>query len=1113
MIATRSSHSRKGRCVHFAIFVILAVLALPALAQTPPYWNSGSPTNDDGSAAIAPAPWPATGQWIPYSWGTTYPDSTLVEKHPIHDQRVQDPSNGGTTPQNYVNVSSGCPDQSLPSIYYYYNPTTQTIFFRWRVEQIANTYATGPSAGVYSNSDPWKSALWTVFMDTNGDGYRDFAAHLDGSSGSPSVPVDVLRSIWSNLKSNSIDYVGDPTDIFSLFTNPTGFVDNATLKILQFDGSASNPQPTTVQWPNGASETTWDYGTTRSINISTGSCIEYYVDYQIPVAMLDASAVGGPVFTSNTPFQFLFATANSLQNPFQKDIVWEGNFVCDASAPGPFGDALTLSGGIIPQPITTSFTVGAPNGCTAPVTAQIMDNLTVNNCQSVSELVSAQFEYWYDANGNGLPDESTGSWVPIGDPTTPVGTTVTANWNLTNLIQGQYLLALQITDQDGHITQTWQPNTGATNQPISTTACPAGDPYAGSTCGLYSNAPTAGLSSTTLGVNYQKVTIGGGCGAPPPTVTKTASPTSVQSGGPTTYTLTITNPSSTQVTISQVNDTLPSGFTYVSTDTGSSTIDTPTSFPAVGSGGTISWGFNNAVLPGSSSLTLVFTVDAGSSGGTFYNSGTFVTNVGDLTGTDTTGVTVTTANLLITKMISLVSAPSTPVSTVNQGDNVRFTMVVTNNSGTTVTSETLTDPLPTNFTYTSASGPGGSAPSCSPTTTLCTDPTAVGWSGLSIAPGGSQTFTIDATATLAGSATNTATVTSTEAPTVSASASVLVSGPALAINKTADVSTVVPTGTVNYTIQYANIGTATATGLVLYDSVPTGFTFVSASPGVSCSPSGTPCASPHAADIGWNVGSLAAGVTQSVTAQFSVDATATNPSVNTATLTSTNAATVTAQYSLAVASNTCADTTYYFRNATGNVGNGSTYSVAYVSMTSAGSGYTSLPTVGFSSGAAAGTAYGLTGGLGVTGVNVTDGGSGYTTAPGVTFTGGGGTGAAATAYLTNSQLLAETTAGASNTLGAAHTVNSTLGEVARFYQDPVDSSTSYVLGTSAAIKLGWSITNAQPVKLSDSVTLAMYDPATEALMPIASAAWAGGTARVIPAISPASTPPSAGRTV
>src|SRR6185436_18697426 len=99
------------------------------------------------------------------------------------------------------------------------------------------------------------------------------------------------------------------------------------------------------------------------------------------------------------PFQFLFATANSLNNPIQKDIVWEGNFVCDASSPGPFGDAVTLANGIIPQPISTSFSTGSTTGCNVPVSAQIMDALTVNNCQTISQLVNAQFKYYYDING------------------------------------------------------------------------------------------------------------------------------------------------------------------------------------------------------------------------------------------------------------------------------------------------------------------------------------------------------------------------------------------------------------------------------------------------------------------------------------------------------------------------------------------------------------------------------------------------------------------------------------------------------------------------------------------------------------------------------------------
>ena len=36
-----------------------------------------------------------------------------------------------------------------------YDGDTDTFYFRWRVAQIANTYATGPKPGSYSDSDPW----------------------------------------------------------------------------------------------------------------------------------------------------------------------------------------------------------------------------------------------------------------------------------------------------------------------------------------------------------------------------------------------------------------------------------------------------------------------------------------------------------------------------------------------------------------------------------------------------------------------------------------------------------------------------------------------------------------------------------------------------------------------------------------------------------------------------------------------------------------------------------------------------------------------------------------------------------------------------------------------
>src|SRR4051794_39135347 len=992
-----------------SFLAVVFLAAIPAAAQTttPPFWNSGAPNNVNNTAlgsAIKPVTWPLTAQWVPYSWGTTYPDSTITEKHPIRDQRVQDPSNGGTTPQNYVNVSSGCPDQTLPSIYYFYDTANKVIFFRWRVEQIANNYATGPTAGAYANTSPWNSALWTVFLDLDGNGYRDFAMHLDGSSGAPATPVDILRSIWSNQASNSIDYIGSSAAIHSLFTNPTSFV-SGTGQILQFDSSVTAPTaptPTTIQWPNGASETNWDYGTTRSINISTGSCEEYFVDYEIPIAMLDATAFSGPKLDEYRPFQFLFTTANSLNNPFQKDVVWEGNFVCDATSPGPFGDAVQLNTGVIPQPIATSITAGSATSCHVPLVAQIMDALTVNNCAAISQLVQAQFKYYYDINGNGLDDDG-GTWVSIGNPTTPVGTTVQASWDLTNLIQGQYLIALEITDNRGHTTQTWMGKTTATLL----------QPFATGAQNLYTNVPPfavtfpySGLSSQSLGINYQKVTIGGLCGAPPPTVSKAHSAANVNQGGAETYTLTLTNTSSTVVTVNSITDNLPAGFTYQSTGANAAPFNSPTTSPLVNATGSITWTFPAVSLAGSSSATFAFTVNAGTSGGTFFNTADVSTSVGTLHGIDATGVAVHTAALTISKVVVLPADPTTPVTSANRGDTVRWKITVTNNSQTPVTNGQLTDVLPAGFTYVSASPTATSAPGVGINGTVT-------WSGLSFATSGvtqTQTFTIDAVATTAGSFTNTGTITSTEAATVSASANLFVSGPILAINKTANTSVVVPTQNVTFTIEYANVGNATANLTFLGETIPTGYTFQAPpTSSANCAANTVISATINSGGTGYTVapavvfggpgtgaagtavlagnsvasititnpgtgytsapaisftgggggsgagatavtgvacttlGTLAAGATTSKTIVFSVAAGAANVSTDTATINASNAAGASATFDLTKQSNTCAPSTYYFRSPRGNVSAGTTDPVGFVHVTAGGRGVTAGP--------------------------------------------------------------------------------------------------------------------------------------------------------------------------
>ena len=1049
-----NEHSRPG--VRFRSFLLLcAVAVLFGAAGTAsaavPYWDNGT-----GSEVNFPlAPWPTNAQWINY----------LYRGADIKDQRTQDPSNGGTSPQAYVNVASGCNDQFLGSVFYYYDPVRKVIFYRWRVENAPNNYATGPSPGSYSATSPWNSGQWTVLIDTNGDGYRDFAVHLNGSWGSPSTPIDYLNAVWSPTISHSIDYVDDPANIHLIAQNPTAFIQgnagSTNNRILQFNGNAGLA---TVQWPNGASETTWDYGTTRAVDISTSTCREYFVDYQFPLAMLDASAFGGPTLTENTPFSFAFATANSLNDPLQKDIVYDGEYTCDG-APVPFGDPLTLAGGQFTQPITTSITAGA-GSCTVPLTAQVADSVIIEDCEALPPLDSpnpGKFVYWFDANGDGLANDAGSSWIDVPGTAVAVGTTLTASWNTNTVPAGRYLVAVELHGIDGFDTRTWLPAAAG---------------------GFYPNAPVAGISNATLNVNYTKVVVAGSCGLPPPSLTKSASPTTVMGGGTTTYTLTITNNSSTSaMTVSSINDTLPTGFAYAGSPGG--TLGAPTTAPSNGATGTVTFTFPSISIPASSSRTFTFSVTAGSQAGRFYNSATVFTSLGNATGTDSTGLQVQTAAMAVTKSVALASAPGTPVTSVARGSVVRFTITYSNIGASGTTGVVVSDALPAGFTYVSASPAPTSAPAVGANGT-------VSWTIGAVAGNtGPFTLTIDATATQAGPATNTADLTANEITPLSALVNLLVTGPRLAITKSANVSSVIPPATVDYTITYSNVGDTAASITTVTDAVPAGFTLVVGAP--------TTAGCVQAGGAGGLVtctvnASLAAGASATRVLRFSVAATAPNPSTNTATVNASNASSVSTQYSLTVGSNDCGTgTNYYFDSTQSDVTTTTSESVANVRVTAPGGGY-SVATVTFSAPppggtTATGTAVINGGGGRIVGVTITNPGSGYTTAPTVTIT-GNGAGATATATITSSQYGTQfpVPAGAATTVGVFE-IPTTFVEVARFYSPVLSATDGYALTNindgSRVVQL-YIDKNGSP-QVQGRVRLYDFDPATGTSTLIASA--------------------------
>ncbi|MBL4607625.1 MAG: DUF11 domain-containing protein, partial [Pseudomonadales bacterium] len=893
----------------------------------PPIWDAGAglATHHD------PVAWPSEpanatdcgdncGDWKPY---TRFQNS-------VNDPRAQDDSNGGTTPQNYVNISSSCIDKNLPSIYYYLHQGTSAaedvIMFRWRVEQIANTYATGPNTGAFSSSSPWSSGLWTVLFDIDGSGYRNLAAHINGSSGGPSTAIDTLAGIWGQTPQQSIDYINDAS-VRLIDHNPTAFIDPTSKKILNFQETVTP----TDSWPNGSAETTWDYGTTRAKLVTTNSCNEYFVDYQIPVAMLDASAEvdasgkPGPKITRSTPISMMFCTANSLNNPFQKDCAINKTWAADSYKPAPFGDYISFDKAEpYSQPIVASVTALAPSSCGASyqLSATIQDVLGVVSGEVVSSVKAVDFYYWYDADGDGTANEAGGEWMHAANASGVADSlnTWSAPWDSTALPKGRYLIGVQAVD-DNTIVDNGMTASGVDNRTFSYIAgntqsqvyinnawitgeqalFPGHNPAltAGSSENWYGNPEVTGIQTALVGVALNV------CGEAPQ-LSVSADVSEIAPGGAVSFSMTVDNSGNpNNVTIDSLSNQLPDGFSYqASSSTGDFGTEEPTS-----SGQTLTWAFGSPVtVSANASATLNFISLASTVAGNYNDSASATSSFGDLS-SDPIAVAVGSARLALN---------ITPASySTSPSGQVTYTLNHSNPSTVIVTGTSLVSPLPSGTTFTSCSD-------------SCTAASNVSWAIGTLAPGASgsvsvvldvdagfSTNTLTTSATLSGLDPTSTSVSST------AQSALYVSLPvsdiaAFTLEKTAGAVQVAPGGTLTYTLSYDNYGGADASNVVISDTLPTGMAYVSS----------TASGTESAGIVTWNIGTVAASGTGSVTVTVTAATPfeSPNPAVNTAEINWDGGSAVNASVNVGITGSSCS--AYYFRDSTASVGFDGTRNVA-----------------------------------------------------------------------------------------------------------------------------------------------------------------------------------------
>lgn len=359
-------------------------------------------------------------------------------------------------------------------------------------------------------------------------------------------------------------------------------------------------------------------------------------------------------------------------------------------------------------------------------------------------------------------------------------------------------------------------------------------------------------------------------------VVKSDSVDPVNAGSQLTYTLIVANAGPSTATGVTLTDTLPAGVSFSS---GSSTQGTVSE-----AGGTVTANVGTLAAGASETVTLIVDV-AGTTSGTITNAATVVSNEDDSDNANNATSEPTT----VTPVIDLAVSKSDSPDAVNAGGVLTYTVLVTNNGPSPATNVVLTDVLPTEVSFDSASTSQGAVSETGGTVTATVGTLASGASAtLSIVTtvSGSAlgTITNSVSATAAETETDNANNSDSEQTTVTPIID-------LSLSKTDDVDPVDAGGSLVYTLTVSNAGPSTATSVNVTDVLPTdvSFTTAASSQGAVSESNGTVTA---------NVGTLASGASATVTITVAASGSATGTFTNNASVAGNEAEVTTANNSV-----------------------------------------------------------------------------------------------------------------------------------------------------------------------------------------------------------------------
>jgi len=305
-------------------------------------------------------------------------------------------------------------------------------------------------------------------------------------------------------------------------------------------------------------------------------------------------------------------------------------------------------------------------------------------------------------------------------------------------------------------------------------------------------------------------------------VTKTGSPNPVAAGDPLIWVIEVTNNGPSDASGVSVTDILPPGTTFVAGSSTASCSDTA---------GTVTCAVGDIMARDTSSMTIAVIVDADiAPGSQIVNNASAAGNETDPDDTNDTGTDTTD----VERVADLALIKNDVDDPVVAGDNVAYSLNVSNAGPSDTTAIVIEDTLPPGVTYLAGVGVSGVS---------CSEP-----SGL---PGATVTCTISALA--AGTNTN-ITITAGIDPSLPAGSTVLNTAaitdqsgtdpdptndsddetttvnrePGLILSKTASAPSVVAGEPLTWTLNLSNTGVSVGSGVTITDVLPASVTFTSA---------------------------------------------------------------------------------------------------------------------------------------------------------------------------------------------------------------------------------------------------------------------------------------------